>query len=151
MEKLTKKMYERCLNPDLIIWAREADDVKSILRESDKVEWYDDDGTWRFLDRIIGKRFVGNGVYRIQPDTPHEDEDYFELPVLQIKFTPSSFNEYRVCFNDMFIPFLYQCVHLVEFVGIVYDLNGVETLRTSIDAAFGVPKKVLFRQEDDKK
>lgn len=31
-----------------------------------------------------------------------------------------------------------------EFLGIIYQKDGVETLRTSIDAAFGTPVRVRF-------
>lgn len=35
-----------------------------------------------------------------------------------------------------------------DFVGIGYELNGVITLRTSVDAAFGTPKFVRLYKED---
>ena len=37
-----------------------------------------------------------------------------------------------------------DCVCHKRFIGVKYAINGIETLRTSVDAAFGVPVRVRF-------
>jgi len=99
MEKLTKKMYERCLNPNKVIWDVLCQDIRDVIEDTPRKQYYGDDGEWH--DKGFGNKEYREAVqdvcyhgtaYRIHPDTSHEDEDYFEIPVLQIRFTPSSFN-----------------------------------------------------------
>lgn len=82
-------------------------------------------------------------VFRLSPDTPTEPEvDWVEVPV-----KPNWFGAYEVQINGLNIQCLLgYATSLVKILGIVYEKDGVETLRTSVDAAFGVPKRVRLRK-----
>jgi hypothetical protein len=140
-------MYERCLNPDWVAWAKMDTDVKNAIRSQKVVQGLNREGQWNDMhgDMNLEHNFAPSHQYRIHPDTPHDDADFVECDVKV--YSNGAIPEYRFDFNNCNTHFTY-CQSIVGFVGIVYELNGVETLRTSIDAAFGVPKKVLFRQEE---
>lgn len=145
MSKLTKKMYERCLNKDEAILRRTPQDVWELLcNTATKVQKMDACGVWQDVSCATSLNPVF--VYRIHPDTPHDDADLIECDVSVLRMIEDC--EYRFVKGPSNNP-LTVCVGLVGFVGIVYELNGVQTVRTSIDAAFGVPKKVLFKQEPE--
>jgi hypothetical protein len=149
MSKLSKKMYERCLNKDENILRRTPQDVRDHLcNTATKVQKMDACGVWQDVSCATSLNPVF--VYRIHPDTPHEDEDMIEFPVYV-------HGQNRHKFYEVHVPgftepeCLSYVVSFVRFAGIVYELDGVQTVRTTIDAAFGVPKKVLFMQEDETK
>ncbi len=85
---------------------------------------------------------TGDGqVYTIDPDVKPEDETpegYWDSPV----DTNTHFFRARTPEKDIWMI----SVLCKDFVAIGYELNGKITLRTSVDAAFGVPKFVRFRK-----
>lgn len=96
------------------------------------------------LANIDNPSYWQDRVLRLSPDTPTlpESSDWFDTPV-----NISELGFYEACVpccegpHDMFIYAGHS-----RFLGIVYERDGVETLRTSVDAAFGVPKRVRFHK-----
>ncbi len=83
-------------------------------------------------------------VYLIAPNVNHEDEtpegcedvDVYKGKVEYVFWSPHDGEEVTAAVAPGFL----------RFVAIGYELEGTITLRTSVDAAFGVPKFVRFRK-----
>jgi hypothetical protein len=73
MSKLSKKMYERCLNTDEKILRRMPDDVWEFLCRTDtRTQKLDACGVWKDVDCSTYLNPVM--VYRIHPDTPYDGQ-----------------------------------------------------------------------------
>jgi len=134
---ISKDMLKRCQNEKMQAFCAFDKDVQNAILENDKhVECLDHDGQW------YQRSFTSNYglVWRLSPDTPTEPE-YEERDVVTNRFceVDCSFVESRSDFRALSWA---VCAH--NFIGIIYLKDGTETLRTSVDAVFGVPVRVRF-------
>lgn len=131
---MTKEMYKKCLNEDMVIFGKLPKDVKAEINRSRNVNILNFDGKWEFLENPMW-RF--DSVYRIDPSTPY-DPEFEEKDVIETKlgYLGMEIDEdsYSVC----------TLLCFPNCLGIIYENDGVETLRTSVNLAFGTPKRVRF-------
>lgn len=130
---ITKEVLKRCQNEFKQAFCALPEDVRAAMKDNlENVEWFDGLKRWR-----KGYSFSENLIYRLSPDTPTEPE-WYENPVTE-----------NLGFNQTTM-IGYGCINIVDatgnrnFLGIIYRKDGIETLRTSIDAAFGTPVRVRF-------
>ena len=132
---MTKEMHEKCLNKDMAIYGKLPKDVKAEINRSRNVNILDMDGNWEFLETPM---WCFSSVYRIDPSTPY-DPVFEEKDVI---FTPNGV--YGVDFGRRFAGTISAALCHPNCLGIIYEKDGEETLRTSVDLAFGTPKRVRF-------
>jgi len=124
---ISKEMYEKGLNRERRIYADLPSDVQSVIKQGTKqyygvdLEWKDDAGS-----------VCQNLVYRIHPDTKIEQE-YEDLPIITVQMGTHR----HYCITSTYL--LSTAVNSVNFLGIVYTRDGIQTMRTSMDRIFGVP------------
>ncbi len=137
---ITKEMLKRCQNKQKQAFCALPEDVKQALTTNKSHVWFlSDSGTW--MDCENSPNYSGNGVYRLSPDTPTEPE--WEEKQVNVS---SPFGIRQVDIEC--VPFtISNAVCHANFIGIIYLKDGIETLRTSVDAAFGVPVRVRFAKE----
>lgn len=139
---ITKEMLAKCQNELGQAYQFLSDDVKSAIRANGPyVEYFDCAGHWSPCPKSVNceeRHLNSNGAYRLSVNTPVEPEqNWVEEPVYM---------------SSVYLAVRHQgsgvCVALApccpNFLGIVYEKDGKETLRTSVDAAFGTPKRVRF-------
>lgn len=143
---MTKSMLEKCLNKEMRAFCALDEDVReaifnhmNIVLGNQCEKLISDCGTYLTpkFRWVKASGFNYNQVIRLSPDTPTEPE-YEELNV----FKDSS--GYLAVRLEGEVPLVTTCQSHNRFIGIIYTLNGVETLRTSVDAAFGTPVRVRF-------
>ena len=132
---MTKEMHEKCLNKDMVIFGKLPKDVQDAITSSCDVNILNMDGKWEVLGVPMG---FFNSVYRIDPSTPY-DPVFEEKDVI---FTPNGV--YGVDFGRRFAGTISAALCHPNCLGIIYEKDGEETLRTSVDLAFGTPKRVRF-------
>lgn len=142
-------MLDKCLNKEMRAFCALDKDVReaifnhmNIVLGNQCEKLISDCGTYLTpkFRWVKASGFNYDQVIRLSPDTPTEPE-YEEFPVYVGK------NSKAYCFDIPYIGngvFINYGTSLVNFIGYWYTLNGVETLRTSVDAAFGVPVRVRF-------
>lgn len=145
---ITKGMLKRCINEKKQAFCALDKEVQDAINDNKdfqqclyfikgKLSWENDDD----------EKPSPNYVYRLSPDTP-TDPELEEREVRRDIFNPSKTESFVVDCSSIETREDYLALSLavscVRFLGIIYTLNGVETLRTSIDAAFGVPVRVRF-------
>jgi len=150
MSNLTKEMLKRCQNELKQAFCALDTDVQEAILENYKnaeslqhsnLEWY---GRDIFTAGKI--ECYKASVWRLSPDTPTEPE-WLEMPVVEgNKFGILGIVPPGAKSDDFLLGVVYlsSAISIKSFLGIIYTLNGVETLRTSVDAAFGTPVRVRF-------
>lgn len=137
---ITKEMLKRCLNEKMQAFCALDKDVQdAIIANPDFSE-----SLWNISGETVWKKETSTEQkkhfpWRLSPDTPTEPE-WEEHTVIDGQ---SGYLGCKPPINGSFTRLSDMLCH-VRFIGIIYTLNGVETLRTSIDAAFGVPVRVRF-------
>jgi len=141
---ITKEMLKRCLNPEMQAFCALDEDVRDAIFNNNHYERLFVSGSY---DRpILRWEKVGgfnyDQVVRLSPDTPTEPE--YEDYNVMIDVRGFTYLSVRDTGN---LP-LFTAITHSRFLGIIYTLNGVETLRTSVDASFGTPVRVRFAKEE---
>ena len=134
---ITKAMLARCQNELKQAFCALPEDVQNAMRYYLVCDVLTDKNTWL---TCRNPSWSGSLVYRLSPDTPTEPE-WEEKGVVNRKdgmrgIIDGSFNGGML--------YITSCVSRADFLGIVYLKDGIETLRTSVDAEFGVPVRVRF-------
>ena len=140
MSKLTREMLKRCQNElKQAFCALDKDVQEAISGNRANVMMLDKSGQWKTPLKEAGDIFYPAALYGLSPDTPTEPE-WEELPVVYDAFGLAlcSFGPKRLEF------WLANMVSYKTFLCIIYFKDGTETLRTSVDAAFGTPVRVRF-------
>lgn len=136
---ITKEMLAKCQNDLGQAWRFLPEDVKAaIAQHGGHVMVLASSGGWVPGAKSQNDVFYNNAVYKLSPDTPVEPErNWAEAEVrLMGLFLAIELGSMEVRLS--MAPSVYK------FLGIVYEKDGKETLRTSVDAAFGTPKRVRF-------
>ena len=139
---ITKEMLAKCQNELGQAYQFLPDDVKSAIRANGPyVEYFDCAGHWSPCPKSVNceeRHLNSNGAYRLLVNTPVEpeqnwtDEEVYPDGLVWVVGRGST------------EVLLSLAQSLRNFLGIVYEKDGKETLRTSVDAAFGIPKRVRF-------
>lgn len=138
---MTKSMLEKCLNKECVAFGKLPTEIKVAISDNfghveKLVAWPE---RWEHV-----RGWNHNEVMRLSPDTPTELE--YEERIVELfdeKFLGvNPIDDTRQCW------LLCVCVCHKRFIGIIYAKDGVETLRTSVDAAFGTPVRVRFAKGD---
>ena len=135
---ITKEMLAKCQNELGQAWAFLPEEVRKAIRENSRYVMFLKNGDWEKFSKFPNEAFFADVVYKLSPDTPVEPEQ--------------NWVEVDVYFSRCYASVLHQgsgiCIAFApccpKFLGIVYEKDGKETLRTSVDAAFGLPKRVRF-------
>lgn len=140
---MTKSMLEKCLNKECAAYGKLSEDVKELISKNYLhaeilVGWPE---VWKSTRSWSHERIV-----RLSPDTPTEPEvDYVEY---DITINEDGWYCFSIPQGRPFAGSYWNFTFVLgrdDGLGIVYrDSNGVETLRTSVDAAFGTPVRVRF-------
>lgn len=134
---ITKEMLAKCQNELGQAWMFLPDDVKMALGANEKYVQRFDGSLWMPY-RVPPIGFHKAEVYRLSPDTPVEPEqNWVEVKV-------SVFGLFLAVELGSMEVRLSMAPSVYKFLGIVYEKDGKEALRTSVDAAFGTPKRVRF-------
>lgn len=137
---ITKDMLARCQNELKQAFCALPEDVQKAIRENFKhaqcLQSATGGNKWAFYGSPI-LNHQDAYTWRLSPDTPTEPE-WEERDVTEkngsrfVISTRGTSYHITVVLGD------------VDFIGIIYLKDGVETLRTSVDAAFGTPVRVRF-------
>lgn len=141
---ITKAMLSRCQNELKQVFCALPPEVQKLMRDnSEYVQVIGDGGEFRTIGIDFATRFVPCGCYRLDPNMPTEPEQYW----VEYALRPGP-RGYCVVHEGHLDGCPTDSVLLHPLgLGIVYrDANGVETLRTSVDIAFGTPVRVRFRK-----
>lgn len=141
---ITKAMLARCKNEKMQAFCALDEDVQEAM----KANWMNQqtmDGGGAWVRDTSPDYRPSWAMLRLSPDTPTEQE-YEECKVFAnmngiLGTKPSSLAHREFAHEHLYLT---SCSSHKDFIGIVYTLNGVETLRTSVDAAFGKPVRVRF-------
>lgn len=141
---LTKSELDKCLNTSMHAWSALPMDVKDLMvrvQSIPYVQQYTESGVW--VNRVLDK-FNRCAVYRLDPNTPTIPEcDWVEYPV-----TISEDGFYQSTAPGYKSPWtLCNCTCHICFLGIIYLKDGVETLRSSLDAQFGTPVRLRYSKK----
>ena len=143
---ITKAMLARCQNELKQAFCALPEDVqKAIVDNHNHAEALQH--RYGFFHRPAGGFGVSYiqdksaSVFRLSPDTP-TDPEWEERVIVQ---SLDGFLQVRGLTNCLGhgISFSTSQSH-PHFLGIIYLKDGIETLRTSVDAAFGTPVRVRF-------
>lgn len=136
---ITKQMLARCQNELKQAFCALDQDVQSELKSNyQHMQYLNEQDKWT----KVSVSPWPNCVYRLSPDTPTEQE-YEEFPV----YCDNVRTQYRVHDEGKSEPLMWAAT-TQGFLGIIYrDKDVKETLRTSVDAAFGVPVRVRFAKD----
>lgn len=138
---ITKQMLARCQNElKQAFCALDKDVQEAIMKNTDRLQLL---CSGVFCDYVMGKKTkLCDEIVRLYPYTPTEPE-YVEYEVVV-----NSYGLYEVIWKDLVRLHLNSCTWHHKFIGLIYrDKDGVETLRTSVDAAFGTPVRVRFAKD----
>ena len=135
---ITKEMLAKCQNELGQAWAFLPDDVKKAIVTNGKHVMFLKNGDWEKCPKFPGEVFFTDAIYKLSPDTPVEvEQNWVEEEVYRDGL-------FLVVGKGSVEVRLSIAQSLCQFLGIVYEKDGKETLRTSVDAAFGTPKRVRF-------
>lgn len=135
---ITKAMLARCQNELKQAFCALPEDVqKAIASNSLYLQRLFGDGKW--LGHVCSWELISNEIFRLSPDTPTEPE-WEDAPVVWDSWNRATVNRT----SSKFVFTVNECVMIRDFIGIIYLKDGIETLRTSVDAAFGTPVRVRF-------
>lgn len=140
---ITEEEYAKALNPNRVLFTVLPARIRAIIQAADCVQeqWFS--GAWVTVEK--GTRLSDTGIYRIHPDTPKGD--YMEFPVVTI----SDAYRCRTPFhNGSSMTRLTSALCYTGCLGIVFEKDGKETLRTSFDLSFGTPKTIRFKTPETK-
>ena len=138
---ITKEMLAKCQNEQLQAWAALPMPVRAAISNNrEHTLFLTDDGQWASIRTKHFDGFLCSGIYRLDPKMPIEQE--FEE--YQVVIGPDGVYATQDPTAKGTLWRLYGAVVAARFLGIIYQKDGVETLRTSIDAAFGTPVRVRF-------
>jgi hypothetical protein len=144
---ITRIELDSCLNAAKQAWDAMPPSVKKLMNRVDRIPYvqqYTESGTW--VNRVLDA-YNRCAVYRLDPAMPTAERDWVEYPVTTTE-TERGFYCYEVRERDSLgVWYLSSCVNIPGFLGVVYLKDGIETLHTSLDAAFGVPKRVRCIRE----
>lgn len=135
---ITKEMLAKCQNELGQAWSFLSEDVRTAISANGQHVMLLKSEGWVRCPKSPGEVFFLSVIYRLSPDTPVEPEqNWVEAEVrLMGLFLAVELGSIEVRLS--MTPSVYK------FLGIVYEKDGKETLRTSVDAAFGTPKRVRF-------
>lgn len=138
---MTKSMLEKCLNKEMRAFCALDGDVREAIKKYPNYSesLWEDQGAAIWIPDVWCQAKL-HFAWRLSPDTPTEPE-YEERPVEL--FVEKWFGVVPITGPEQYW-ILCACLCHKRFIGIIYTLNGVETLRTSVDAAFGTPVRVRF-------
>lgn len=141
---ITKAMLARCQNELKQAFCALGEDVQKAMRDYLVCDVLSDKNTW---ESCLNPGWHGSTVYRLSPDTPTEQE-WEELAVTSSQFGILAVSYKCMKYKDLTL-YVSSCPSCPNFLGIIYLKNGIETLRTSVDAAFGTPVRVRFAKGDE--
>lgn len=135
---MTKEMYQKCLNEKMEIFGKLPKDVQEAMQSCERLQLLNDSMVWGgvYLDPL----WCLSSVYRIDPSTPYEQE-FYEVGITTVGV---NFPCLGIIVNPFGTCVLSNVTSSPNFLGIIYEKDGKETLRTSVDLAFGTPKRVRF-------
>jgi hypothetical protein len=135
---ITKEMLAKCQNELGQAWTFLPDDVKKAIITNAKHVMFLKNGEWEKCSKFLGEVFFPDAIYKLSPETPVEPEQNWVEEEVRLMglFLAIELGSMEVRLS--MAPSVYK------FLGIVYEKDGKETLRTSVDAAFGTPKRVRF-------
>lgn len=149
-DMITKQMLARCQNElKQAFCALDKDVQEAIMKNTDRLQLL---CSGVFCYYVMGKKTkLCDEIVRLSPDTPTEPE--YEERIVVVGGIGKSYGLYGVggdSLGDLNSYSVAHCVVHPRFIGIIYrDKDGKETLRTSVDAAFGTPVRVRFAKDYD--
>lgn len=139
---LTDEEFTKASNAERVMFDVLPARIQNIIKNAARVQhWASTEADWR--DAVVpGAPFYSSWVYRVHPDTPKAN--YIECPVVMLS------NAYRCrtpYHHGSQISRLCSALAYEGCLGIVFEKAGVETLRTSFDLDFGIPKCMRFLKD----
>lgn len=145
---IKREMLKRCLNVECRAFCALDEDVRTAMLDNFQYAQCLQNGSLQWCGGFLRDALMSSNanVWRLSPDTPTEPEvDYVEY---DITINEDGWYCFSIPQGRPFAGSYWNFTFVLgrdDGLGIVYrDSNGVETLRTSVDAAFGTPVRVRF-------